>query len=250
MVDLNSELKRRSTARLLASGSALRVANLAAQIVVAFFLTPFLIHCLGDRMYGFWTFVWTFIGYYGLLELGLGSAVNCYIARALGKADREECQRLFSTALELYVALGAVVLSVSLVVAFLSPLFTGSPQDAALFRKVILILGSSVALSFPVSVYGGLLGAELRADFLSLTEILIQLLRTGLVVAVLIGGGKVLALAWVTFFCNLPRMVAYVALARKQCPWLRFSMQPWLGKSTNTLFSYGVFASISQLSDQ
>src|SRR5215475_10484937 len=117
MVNLNSELRRRSTARLLASGSALRVANLATQIVVAFFLTPFVIHCLGDRMYGFWALVGTFIGYYGLLDLGLGSAVTCYTARALGKGDREECRRVFSAALQLYVALGLVVLAVSAVLA-------------------------------------------------------------------------------------------------------------------------------------
>src|SRR5215475_1017580 len=138
MVNLNSELRRRSTARLLASGSALRVANLATQIVVAFFLTPFVIHCLGDRMYGFWSLVGTFIGYYGLLDLGLGGAVSVYLSRALGKGDQEECRSVFSAAMQLYVVLGVVVLAVSVVLAFLAPLFTRNPQDAALFWKIIV----------------------------------------------------------------------------------------------------------------
>ncbi|HEY3198656.1 MAG TPA: oligosaccharide flippase family protein [Nitrospirales bacterium] len=250
MVDVNLKPTRRSTARLLASGSALRAANLAAQIVVAFFLTPFVIHCLGDRMYGLWALVGTFIGYYGLLDLGLGNAVSRYIARALGKGEREECGRVFSAALQLYVTLGAVVTAVTVVLAFLSPLFAQSPQDAALFWKVILILGFSVALSFPVNVYGGLLSAELRMDSVALTEILTLLLRTGLVVAVLMGGGKILALAWVSFLSGVPRMAAYVALSRRQCPWLRFCVQPWFGQWTKTLLFYGAFALVAQVSDQ
>src|SRR5215469_2806813 len=117
MVNVNLEPTRRSTAKLLASGSALRAVNLAAQIVVAFFLTPFVIHRLGDRMYGLWALVGTFIGYYGLLDLGLGNAVSRYTARALGKGDLEECGRVFSAALQLYVALGFLVVAVSMVLA-------------------------------------------------------------------------------------------------------------------------------------
>jgi len=217
---------------------------------VGFFLTPFVIHHLGDRMYGLWVLVGTFIGYYGLLDLGLGNAITRYVARALGKGDREECGTVFSTALQLYICLGVVVVALSAVFAFLSSFLAHSQQDAALFWKVILILGFSVAFSFPANVYAGLLGAELRQDCMALTEILTQLLRTSLIIAVLMGGGKVLALAWVTFLCNVPRMASYVALTRRQFPWLRYRPQPWIGKWTKTLMSYGAFASISTVSDQ
>src|SRR5215472_14291131 len=118
----------RSAAKLLASGSALRAANLAGQIVVAFFLTPFVIHRLGDRMYGLWVLVGTFIGYYGLLDLGLGNAITRYVARALGKGDREECGTVFSTALQLYICLGVVVVALSAVFAFLSSFLAHSQQ--------------------------------------------------------------------------------------------------------------------------
>src|SRR5215472_7996295 len=250
MDDLTVVPKRRSTARLLASGSMLRAANLAAQIVVAFFLTPFVIHHLGDRMYGLWALVGTFIGYYGLLDLGLASAVSRYIARALGKGDREECGTVFNAALELYLALGLVVIVLSLVLALLSTRLAHSPQDAALFWKITLILGFSLALSFPINVLGGLLNAELRMDSVALTEILTLVLRTSLIVAALLAGGKVLALAWVTFLSNVPRLAAYFAIAHRQCPWLRFHVQPLFGQSTKLLFSYGVFALVAQLSDQ
>ncbi len=239
-----------SNTRLLASGSALRVTRLVTQVVVAFFLTPFIIHSLGDRMYGFWALVASFIGYYGLLDLGLGKAVSRYVAGSIGKREPEECEKLFSTALQLYSALGGAVIAITLAIALLSPYFARSPQDAALFSKLILILGFNVGIGFAVRAFGGLLEAELRLDALAVIEILTLLLRSALVVVVLLAGYKLLALAWVTFFSGFPGMAATIVMARRQCPWLRFRLQPWLGKRTRNFFSYGAFALVAQLSDQ
>jgi O-antigen/teichoic acid export membrane protein len=238
------------TAKRLISGSALQAVNFGSQIVVAFFLTPFVIHSLGDRMYGFWTLVGAFIGYYGMLDLGLDAAVSRHLAGALGKGSTEECADLFSTALQLYTALGFVIVLVTVAMAFVSPFFVHNPQDAALFAKVILILGFSLGLSFPAKTFAGLLNAELRFDALALVDILTLLLRSTFVVIALLAGGRILALAWVTFICSLPGVAAYVLLSRRQCPWLRFKRQPWFGQSTKSLLSYGVYALVGNLSNQ
>lgn len=239
-----------SSTKLLANGSALRVVNLLAQIAVAFFLTPFVIHSLGDHMYGFWALVGTFIGYYGLMDLGLGAAVDRHAAAALGRGDREECGRVFNQALQLYSALGAIVLVVTVVVAFLSPRFAHSPQDATMFRDVILILGASVAIGFPVRAFNGLLNAELRLDLVAGAEIFCLLLRAALIVAVLLAGGSIVALAWATFVANLPRVGIYIFASRKQCPWLRFRAEPWFTQRTRSLLNYSGFALIIKLADQ
>lgn len=238
------------TAKRLISGSALQAVNFGSQIVVAFFLTPFVIHSLGDRMYGFWTLVGAFIGYYGMLDLGLDAAVSRHLAAALGKGRTEECADLFSTALQLYTALGFVVVLATFVIAAVSPLLVHHHQDAALFAKVILILGFSLGLSFPAKTFAGLLNAELRLDALALVDILTLLLRSTFVVIVLLAGGRILALAWVTFICSLPGIAVYAFLSRRQCPWLRFRRQPWFGQSTKSLFSYGVYALVGNLSNQ
>lgn len=240
----------RSTATLVVSGSVLRVIRIAVGVVVAFFLTPFVIHTLGDQMYGFWTLVGTFVGYYTLMDLGLSVAVSRHIAGALGKGDREEYSKVFSTSLQLYLFLGLVVLAITGIIAFLVPFIVQNSPDSALFREVILIMGSSVALSFPAKVFQGLLYAELRLDAVAVIDISILLLRTALIVCVLLSGYRILALAWVTLFCVLPNMAAFVVLTRKQCPWLRFSPQPWLGQWTKRLFSYGAFVLIGNVSNQ
>lgn len=240
----------RSTTKLIASGSALQVVRFGAGVVVAFFLTPFIIHSLGDRLYGFWTLAAAFIGYYGLMDLGLAGAAARYIAGAVGKGDQEEYSKVFSTALQLYVVLGVAVLAISIGIAFLAPRFVHSAQDAALFRDVILILGCGLAVGFPLRAYAGLLVAELRLDAVAVIDIFTLLLRTVLVVCVLLMGYKLLALAWVTFFCGLPGKAAYMWLSRRQCPWLRFHPQPWLGQWTKSLLSYSAYALVGSLADQ
>ncbi|MDH3360559.1 MAG: hypothetical protein OEL55_06775, partial [Desulfobulbaceae bacterium] len=46
------------------------------QILIGFFLTPFVISHLGQSGYGIWVLIGSFIGYYGLLNLGVGAAVT------------------------------------------------------------------------------------------------------------------------------------------------------------------------------
>ena len=40
----------------------------SVQVAVAFFLTPFILHSLGDTRYGIWSLVIGLTGYYGLLD--------------------------------------------------------------------------------------------------------------------------------------------------------------------------------------
>ena len=72
------------TARKLASGLFFRLANTIAAALVSILVMPFVVHSLGDRDYGIWTLVGTFVGYYGVLELGFAPAVTRHLSHALG----------------------------------------------------------------------------------------------------------------------------------------------------------------------
>jgi O-antigen/teichoic acid export membrane protein len=242
--------KEAAVGRRLASGSLLRGTNLVATVLVSFFLTPFVIHHLGDRLNGLWVLVGTFVGYYGLLDLGLSTAVSRHVAGALGRSDQGECERLFSTALQLYSGVAAIALFVTFVAAALAGAWIASPQDASLAWRLILLLGINMALSLPLRACGGLLLAEYRFDVLAATELMCLLLRSCLVVCVLFMGYSVVALAWVTLLSGLPRIGAYVFFIRRHFPWLRLHREPWIGSTTKALFSYSVFSFISQIADK
>lgn len=237
------------TARKLASGFFFRFANTIATAVVSVVIMPFVVHSLGDRDYGIWTLVATFVGYYGVLELGLAAAVSRYLARSLGAKDEEDCNRVFNTSLRLYLGIGLLALVISGAIAAAAPLVCRSPADASLFWKLILILGTSIALMFPTRVFKGLLEAHLRFDIAASVELLSLVLRTGLIFPVIYLGYGVVGLAWVTVLASLPAMVLLIYFAHRELPFLHFDRKYWHRGTARSLFSYSAYSLIANLAN-
>ena len=235
--------------RRLLSGSLLRLCNLVVAAISSFFLMPFIVHHLGDRMYGFWTLATAFIGYYGLLDFGLSTAVSQYMSIAIGKKDHNECRVVFNTALRIQSFIGCLAIVATLLIIGVTPWFTKTHEDAVLFRKVIAVLGTSIALTFPARAYSGLLDAELRFDIQSLLSILFVVLRTSLTVVAILGGYGLLALAWIQLIATMVGTLLQIFFAKRQVSWAEIhggSIDPKMAKA---FFSYSVFIFLAAIAD-
>lgn len=237
------------TARILVKGSSLRIFSYFAQVAVSICLTPFIICSLGDRMYGFWALVGAFIGYYGLLDFGLSDAVNRYIASAIGAKDYDECNRVFNTAFILYFLFGITALFVSVLISALTHLFIKNPGDAALFVKVIFILGLNMAIELPLRAFRGVLTSQLRYDIMSMTELLTLVFRTALIILVLTTGYQVLAMAVVTLLSSIPQKLLTIYFAKRNLPQVQINRKEWNASTARKLFSYSVYSFIWQISN-
>ena len=107
-----------SKAKVLVRGSILRTIEFFVTAVIGLILMPFIIHSLGDKMYGLWIFVGSFLGYYGLLDLGLDSAIQRYVSRSIGIKDYKEVNRIINTSLLIFTILGCIALTISFIIAF------------------------------------------------------------------------------------------------------------------------------------
>ena len=56
----------------------------AANILVVFFLSPFVINNLGDQAYGIWVMLAGITGYLGLVELGVRGSTGRFINYNIG----------------------------------------------------------------------------------------------------------------------------------------------------------------------
>jgi O-antigen/teichoic acid export membrane protein len=241
--------KYSSIGRRLLSGSVLQVGNLFLTAVAAFFLMPFIVHHLGDRIYGFWALAASFIGYYSLLDFGLSSAVSQYMSVAIGRNDDAECRGVFNTALRINLLLGGIALLVTAAIVVFTPWFSHSPADAHVFQKVIAILGVNAAINLPVRVYGGVLYTKFRFDIQSWLTILGLILRTGFIVWVILADGGLLALAWVTFLTSLPVTVLQIWFARREASWARIESKSIEIKIVKSLSSYSVYTFLAYIAD-
>jgi O-antigen/teichoic acid export membrane protein len=81
-------------------------------IVVAYLLTPFTLHSLGDAGYGTWNLVNSITGYLGLLVLGVPMASVRYFAQHVADGDVRKLNEAIGSCTALYLLLGGVALVV------------------------------------------------------------------------------------------------------------------------------------------
>ncbi len=236
--------------RKVIHGSGLRVVGMALTIVTGFLLMPFLVHHLGDRTFGYWALVGAILGYYGILDFGIVTAVEWHVAKAIGEKDADAANRAISTSFYMFAALGGVVLLVTVVLAGLAHLFIHIPSDAALFRKVILITGLGFAIGFPGRAFLGGLSAHLRWDLISITNQSALLLRTGLIVAVIMAGGGLVALASVSVVTDILVFLSFYLALRRIQDQFRLSFSLASRRTLKGLLPYSLFTFIIKMNDQ
>lgn len=239
-----------TAARQLTSASAFRIVNIAATTAVSLLMMPFVVHTLGDRMYGLWALVATLLGYYGLLDFGLTPAVCQHVAAALGRGDREACNSVVSASLRFFLLVGVLVLLLSGAAAACAPRLARSGADATLFAQILLILGMSTALSFPSRVFTGFLIANLRYDLMVGAELVALAVRTSLILSVLLLGHGLVAMAWATFTGGVTAMLLQAGATLRKYPWLRLRLNAPAAGLTRSLASYSIFSFAGQLSDR
>lgn len=80
--------------------------GLCAPMLVAFFAIPLFIKGLGAERFGALTLVWMLVGYFSILDLGMGRAMTKMTAEYLGLDRRHRLPSVFWTALFMMIAFG------------------------------------------------------------------------------------------------------------------------------------------------
>jgi O-antigen/teichoic acid export membrane protein len=196
--------------------------SLGVSILVGIFLSPFILHRLGNVAYGAWVLVFSITGYYGLFDLGIRSSIIRYVSTYTATNDMEGVSRLINTALAVYTAIGVVAMGTTVVLSgFLGSLFRMPPHFLPTARVLFLMVGAAVALGFPAGVFGGILEGLNRFYFVNVTNLASTLLRALLIVMALHFGYGLLAVALVTVALPLLGSVVRAVIVLRVLP-LRF----------------------------
>lgn len=168
--------------------------------VVSGFIVPRLISDhLGQATLGIWDFSWSFIAYFGLVQLGMGNSTSRYVARHRAQGDVAGLNRSVSTIAIFQRAVGFLALVLAVVSAWwLLPLFeTRLGNEMGTARWILLIQGTEIALSISLAVYGSIIVGCHRWDIHNSVSAIANVLVAVGMVAVLLSGGGLPALALV-----------------------------------------------------
>jgi O-antigen/teichoic acid export membrane protein len=193
--------------------------GLAISMAVGFFLSPFILHRLGDDAFGLWVLVFSITGYYGLFDLGIRSSVVKYVAKYAATNDYGQLTSLINTSLFGYSLLGAFLLLLTGAGAwYIDSVFRIAPLFLHTARLLFVMVGTSLALSLPLSVFSGVLLGMQNYHWLNLIQVVSNLLRALLIVLALNRGGGLLTVALITVSLPLLVSCAYVAIVRRVIP--------------------------------
>jgi O-antigen/teichoic acid export membrane protein len=238
-----------NVAAVLIKGMSLRVVSFFTQIVITLVMTPLIVHSLGDRMYGLWTVIGTFLGYYGLLDFGLSSACTRFFSKALGGGDEDELNRVFNTVLALFTMVAFAVIILTGCSIATCQFFISDSTEIALFRKIIAIMGLSLALTFQLRVFEGIIASHLRYDLRAQISILKIVLVNILIYLSLKNGNGILSVAIINFFGTCLELILNFAAAYKITNHITINVKLINKNKIAELFGYSSKTFVGQIAD-
>ncbi len=215
---------------------------IAATMAVAFFLSPFLVHRLGNLSYGVWILAMSSVSYFSLLDLGLRNSVTMFVSKGHATGDHEGASEVLSAALWVRIQLGALVMLLSGGFAVIFPLmFNVPPAMASDARVVVLLMGLNFAIYMSIGVFGGVLSALNRYDLYTLVVLAQLTLRVTGVVWVLRTGHGIVAIAWCELFAATVGNILFVYVARRIYPELTIRLKKPKWEVLKKIWSYSVY---------
>jgi len=218
---------------------------LGVNVIVGFLLTPLIIGQVGKTGYGIWTLIGSFIGYYGLLNLGVESAITRYVARYAGQGDDKSLNETASSAMVMFCCTGVLAIVASLFLAgVLAGFFEVEAEYLDDFRYVVWIIGLATGLTFPGNVFRAIVCAHEKFVAVNCAGIAATLVRAGLIVYLLICGVGLVGISLATLAGQLVALVSQFVLYRILTPNVRIrcSLSKW--RVLRTLIVYGSITTV------
>ena len=222
-----------------------------ATMAVGLFLSPFIIHRLGNVAYGVWVLAIGVMAYLGLLDLGMQSAVLRFVSKGHTQNDHQGASEAISAALWVRLQISALILVLSAGLAAVFPLIFKVPAElAGDARKAILLTGVKMAITMSIGVVAGVLSALNRYDLQNYLSMVQTAVRVIGVVAVLRTGHGIVAIA----VCELIAVLIYNALlvwvAHRLYPQLQILLNRPKRETLKRIWTYSSYAFLTTVAIQ
>ena len=219
--------------------------------IVALLLWPFVLATLGGKLNGLWQTIVAVTGYYGLLDLGIRSAVGQYATRYWAQRDLDGVNRTITTALGVMLIVAGLILAASFVLAaFIGALVEVTPEQQQAAVLTLIIMGINVAWTLGTAVLGVATYATRRFDIANAIGIGERLISAGLIYWTLSQGYGIVGLAISVSAAGFVSGIVRAWLAFRLMPGLRISRRYWSRASLRELGGYGFYNFLVNAADR
>ena len=172
------------------------VSVLVLKMGITFIMSPVIVRALGNYDYGIWEIVFCIVGYMGLLDVGIPTAIIRYTAKYNAENNKEKLEELFSTSLAFMFFIGFLIFLFFLCWIFILPqsfLEGGDSKQKYIF--FLLIIGLQMFFTFPGYVFQSMHQGFQRYNLINLVTIINSVVGAIIIFVLLNRGGGLLTLA-------------------------------------------------------
>ena len=221
-------------------------AGTIASFLMGFFVSPLLIHRLGEKNYGLWAIAFAFVDYFNILDFGFKSATVQLLARYRAQGDDAGMNRAFNTAFVYYLSVGGGLFVLSILAAGpLAGFLHVTPELRPDFVLLVRIIAAGWTFGF---VCNGVVAATEALQLFQTQNnlhILTQVLRTAGYVGVLYAGLGLPALGTVTTLTQFTGFGSMAVFLFRAAPALSFAPRLFDREIWGELRSFGNHAFVS-----
>ena len=236
----NVERKSRKNIKI---GAILGYVGFAINILYGLFFTPWILEVVGDSSYGVYTVAMSVINLF-LLDFGLSTTTNAYLAKYRATHDEASANRYCGVVLKTYLILDAILAAVFLTLFFtLEFIYQGlSPEEVTSLKGVFLIVALFSLVSFPSTIFKGVLESHEEFAFLKAVTIGEKLLTTALSAGALLLGFGIYGVVGSHAICGTVSVILHIVFARKKTP-IRLNFKEKMDWAfLKPIFSFSIFS--------
>lgn len=228
--------------------SAWSMINYGWPLLVSLLITPLMVAKLGDDLYGVLQVVGITLGFFGILDLGIGGAATRQVAAYTAKGEHDKVNRVISTFLGFYLVVGTLV---GLAILALSNTFVTTwltiPKD---LQRVALtafyIAGPSFLVTMVNGVFSSIPGSLQRYDVATKVGISLSVVSNAVAVTLLWMGKGIVELQLSGLIIAVLTLPLYYAIAKRLIPTLKIRPHADFAM-LRELFSFGGWFLLSSI---
>lgn len=187
-------------------GSILSILSIILNSLISIFYTPMYMRYLGTTDYGINSLVQSIMGYIGMLNLGLGSAMVRYTVRYRTEGKIEEEKSLNGMFLVIFSIIMLISIFIGVYIYYSLPNMFAEKftvEELIKTKKVFVITMMGTAVSFPVSVFSTNISSRERFLYQRVLGLLKMIITPIAGVILMVNGFGIVAVVSVTIILGL-----------------------------------------------
>lgn len=217
--------------------------SLAVTVVIAFVVSPIIVHSLGIEMYGIWSLIVSITGYFTVLDFGVNTAIVRFISSSHAQNDYAQGRKVYSTSLAIFGAVASGLLIFSLGFGFFFQGLFGLYHIPRFYLYAVFVLSAmDLALGLLFSVFLGSLSGLQEFKFINGWSIVVNILRSIALVWLLKKGYGLLTLALIQLASNLARAAFQYWRVKSRYKFLYFGRDYVSRESIKLIYDYSIYS--------